>query len=87
MTICYIHDFTDRIASDFTIKEITGVVRLDNNDSQKIIYLRIKAFVPTIKAQIEEFEKKQVILLTGKFVANNGWYAIKITTIPFAFKF
>ncbi|CAG8641755.1 1173_t:CDS:2, partial [Diversispora eburnea] len=36
---------------------------------------------PIIKTQIEKFEKEQVILLTGKFVANNGWYTVSATSI------
>ncbi|RHZ78018.1 hypothetical protein Glove_168g221 [Diversispora epigaea] len=75
----FIHDEDNCLFIPGDDEEITGVVRLDNNDFQKIMYLRIKAFVPldpTIKTQIEEFEKEQVILLTGKFVANNGWYAV-----------
>ncbi|RHZ86262.1 hypothetical protein Glove_53g79 [Diversispora epigaea] len=83
-TICYIHDFTNRIASSYTLKEITGVIRLDNNDPQKIMYLKIKSFIPldvNVKTRIEEFEKEQVVLLTGKFIAKNGWYSVSATSI------
>ncbi|RHZ77737.1 hypothetical protein Glove_173g26 [Diversispora epigaea] len=83
-TICYIHDFINRIASGYTLKEITGIIRLDNNDLQKIIYLKIKSFIPldvNVKTRIEEFEKKQVVLLTGKFIAKNGWYSVSATSI------
>ncbi|RHZ86000.1 hypothetical protein Glove_57g128 [Diversispora epigaea] len=83
-TICYIHDFTDHITSEYTIKEITGIIRLDNNDPQKISFLKIKSFMPldlTIGTKIEKFEKEQVILLTGKFVANSRWYSVSATSI------
>ncbi|CAG8626203.1 3185_t:CDS:2, partial [Diversispora eburnea] len=65
---------------DFTIKEITGVVKLDNNNFQKIMYLRIKVFVPldsTIKIQIEEFEKKQVSVTSIQVLLN-----LEFDTIP-----
>ncbi|RHZ73269.1 hypothetical protein Glove_232g204 [Diversispora epigaea] len=32
MTICYIHDFTDHIASDFTIKEIIEPIDYVNDE-------------------------------------------------------
>ncbi|RIA80751.1 hypothetical protein C1645_838134 [Glomus cerebriforme] len=31
-TICYIYHFTDRQTTEYTVKEITGVSRLDDND-------------------------------------------------------
>ncbi|RHZ59893.1 hypothetical protein Glove_360g87 [Diversispora epigaea] len=73
-TIRYIHD---RITSEYTIKEITGIIRLDNNDSQKLMYLRIKSFIPldlTVKTQMKEFEKEQIV----KFMANSRWCSIRI---------
>jgi hypothetical protein len=45
-TMCYIHDFTERLTQEFTVKEITAVARLDEEDPTKIVYLRVKCFVP-----------------------------------------
>ncbi|PKY58978.1 hypothetical protein RhiirA4_513997 [Rhizophagus irregularis] len=62
-TICYIHDSTQRSTKEYSIKEITGISRLSDEDPTKIIYLKIKAFVPLdkeIDTQIEEFENGQV---------------------------
>jgi hypothetical protein len=78
-TITYIHSMTERIASDYTIKEMTGVTRLDDDDPTKVIYLRIKAFIPidrSIETHIEDFESGQVVLLRGKFVAHESWYSV-----------
>ncbi|GBC36760.2 hypothetical protein GLOIN_2v1586720 [Rhizophagus irregularis DAOM 181602=DAOM 197198] len=83
-TICYIHDSTQRSTKEYSIKEITGISRLSDEDPTKIIYLKIKAFVPLdkeIDTQIEEFENGQVIYLRGKFIACNGWYTINATSI------
>ncbi|GES74908.1 hypothetical protein GLOIN_2v1768118 [Rhizophagus clarus] len=44
-TICYLHDFTEWLTQEFTVKEITAVARLDDNDPTKIVYLRVKAFI------------------------------------------
>jgi hypothetical protein len=58
-TFCYAHDSTKRLAQEYTVKEITGVV----------IYLKIKAFIPSdrnIETKIEDFEVGQVIFLKGK---------------------
>ncbi|CAB5382384.1 unnamed protein product [Rhizophagus irregularis] len=62
-TICYIHDSTQRSTKEYSIKEITGISRLSDEDPTKIIYLKIKAFVPLdkeIDTQIEEFENGQI---------------------------
>ncbi|PKK69863.1 hypothetical protein RhiirC2_850382 [Rhizophagus irregularis] len=62
-TICYIHDSTQRSTKEYSIKEITGISRLSDEDPTKIIYLKIKAFVPLdkeIDTQIEKFENGQV---------------------------
>jgi hypothetical protein len=42
------------------VKEITAVSRLDANDLINIIYLKIKAFIPSdrnIETHIEDFKK------------------------------
>src|SRR6185437_16049018 len=78
-TICYVHESTERITQDFTVKQITGVSRLDDNDLTNVVYLRIKAFIPsdrTIETQIDDFENGDVVFLKGKFVACTGWYSV-----------
>ncbi|PKY21659.1 hypothetical protein RhiirB3_435321 [Rhizophagus irregularis] len=83
-TICYIHDSTQRSTKEYSIKEITGISRLSDEDPTKIIYLKIKVFVPLdkeIETHIEEFENGQVIYLRGKFIACNGWYMVNATSI------
>ncbi|GBB94781.1 hypothetical protein RclHR1_02410027 [Rhizophagus clarus] len=62
-TICYLHDFTERLTQEFTVKEITAVARLDDNNLTKIVYLRVKAFIPVeqnILCQIKDFSNGQV---------------------------
>ena len=78
-TICYVHKSTERITQDFTVKQITGVLRLDDNDPTNIIYLRIKAFIQsdhTIETQIDNFKNGDVVFLKGKFVTCTGWYSV-----------
>ena len=78
-TVCYVHNLTQRSVKDYTIKEITGIVRLSDEDPSKIIYLKIKAFIPLnkeIETHIEEFENSQVIYLRGKFIGCDGWYTV-----------
>ncbi|CAB4420040.1 unnamed protein product [Rhizophagus irregularis] len=68
-TMYYIHEFTKRLTQEFTVKEIMAVARLDDDDPTKIVYLRVKAFIPideNIPCQIEDFNKGQVIFLKGK---------------------
>ncbi|UZO18198.1 uncharacterized protein OCT59_009518 [Rhizophagus irregularis] len=60
-TIFYIHDSNERLMQEYTVKEIMAVSRLDPNDATKIIYLKIKAFIPSdknIETQIEDFERR-----------------------------
>ncbi|EXX67881.1 uncharacterized protein OCT59_016945 [Rhizophagus irregularis] len=83
-TMCYIHEFTKRLTQEFTVKEITAVARLDDDDPTKIVYLRVKAFIPVdenIPCQIKDFNKGQVIFLKGKFVACASWYSVNATSV------
>ena len=78
-TICYVHDVTERLTQEFTVREITAMSRLDDNDPTKVVYLRIKVFIPSdqnIEIQIEEFDTGDVIFLKGKFIACDGWYSV-----------
>jgi len=89
--ICYVHESTDRLTQEFTVKEITTVSRLDPDDPTKVVYLKIKAFIPSdrnIETQIDEFETGDVIFLKGKFVAHDGWYSVSTSQYePFSFSF
>ncbi|EXX76850.1 hypothetical protein RirG_029270 [Rhizophagus irregularis DAOM 197198w] len=72
-TICYIHDSTQRSMKEYSIKEITVISRLSDEDPTKIIYLKIKVFVPLdkeIETHIEEFENGQVNATSIKPMAN-----------------
>ena len=70
----------ERLAREYTVKEIICVARLDEDDPTKIVYLKVKAFIPSdksIECKIEDFENGQVIFLRGKFVACEGWYTVR----------
>jgi hypothetical protein len=38
--MCYIHNFTEWLTQEFTVKEIMAVARLDDDDSVYTVYLR-----------------------------------------------
>ncbi|CAG8852775.1 23220_t:CDS:2, partial [Gigaspora margarita] len=68
----------------FTVKEITCIVRLSNDDPTKIIYLKVKAFVPlndTSNYYIESFSPGDVVFLKGKFVESENFYIVTTTSI------
>ncbi|PKY58751.1 hypothetical protein RhiirA4_513413 [Rhizophagus irregularis] len=80
-TMCYIHEFTERLTQEFTVKEITAIAR---DDPTKIVYLRVKAFIPVdqnIPCQIEDFNKGQVIFLKEKFIVCASWYSVNATSV------
>ncbi|CAG8590651.1 10093_t:CDS:1, partial [Diversispora eburnea] len=62
--ICYIYNSTECQITKYTVKDITGIVRLirlSDDDSKKIMYLKIKTFVPidtNIRTKIENCEKE-----------------------------
>jgi len=91
ITICYVHDCTERITQDFTLKEITGISRLDETDPKKIAFLKIKAFIPLnqdIESEIRPFEVGDIIFLKGKFVACPNWYLVSSPpSFPLSFPF
>ncbi|RHZ88650.1 hypothetical protein Glove_21g66 [Diversispora epigaea] len=83
-TMCYVHDCTEKITSEFIIREITAISKVSATDPTKIIYLRVKAFVPInpeVDTNIEEVENGDVIHLVGKFVACESWYMVTATSI------
>ncbi|CAB5200351.1 unnamed protein product [Rhizophagus irregularis] len=60
-------------SAEYNIKEITGISRLSDEDPTKIIYLKIKVFVPLnkeIETQIKEFENGQMNATFIKPMAN-----------------
>ncbi|CAG8854390.1 7215_t:CDS:2, partial [Gigaspora margarita] len=68
----------------FTVKEITCIVRLSNDDPTKIIYLKVKAFVPlndTSNHYIESFSPGDVVFLKGKFIGSENFYIVTATSI------
>ena len=66
-TMCYIHEFTEWLTQEFTVKEITTVARLDDDDLTKIVYKAFSVLVDqNISCQIEDFTNGQVIFLKGK---------------------
>jgi hypothetical protein len=88
-TICYVHNSTQRHTTDYTVKEITAVARLDDQDHTRIIYLKIKAFIPvdaSIRTTIESFNVGDVIHLSGKFIACSNYYSVCINFDRFYFK-
>ncbi|CAG8684037.1 uncharacterized protein OCT59_024157 [Rhizophagus irregularis] len=83
-TVCYVHECTERLTQEYTVKEVMVVVRLDDVDPTKVVYLKVKIFIPSdqnIPTQIEDFEKGDVVFLRGKFVACAGWYSINATSL------
>ncbi|CAB5195560.1 unnamed protein product [Rhizophagus irregularis] len=38
--MCYIHDFTEQLTQEFTVKKIMAIARLNDDDLTKIVYLR-----------------------------------------------
>ncbi len=68
LSIAYVHEVTQRQTQDLTVKEITAVSRLSEDDPTKVSYLKIKAFIPLdreIETQIEDFNAEDVIFLRG----------------------
>ena len=83
-TITYVHSVMGRLSNNYTIKEITGVTYLDDDDPTKVIYLKIKAFIPVdreVETHVGEFETGQVVHSGGKFVACGSWYTVIIYDI------
>src|SRR5829696_5968633 len=89
-TIAYVK-VTQYQTQGFTVKEITAVSRLSEDDPTKVSYLKIKAFIPLdreIETQIEDFNTEDVIFLRGKFMVCPGWYLVCMVIIflPLFFK-
>ncbi|RIB20190.1 hypothetical protein C2G38_2179923 [Gigaspora rosea] len=83
-TLCYIHDCLDRIAQNFFLKEITAIVKSDSNDPTKVLFLKIKAFIPVVKEvehYIDQFEIGDVIYIRGKFIVYESYYMVTATLI------
>ncbi|RIB08054.1 hypothetical protein C2G38_2045484 [Gigaspora rosea] len=83
-TICYVQACIERLTQEFTVKDITAIVRLSDDDPSKIIYLNIKAFIPLTENNdhyIEPFETGDVISVKGKFVGRDNYYTVSATSI------
>ncbi|KAF0333101.1 hypothetical protein F8M41_016899, partial [Gigaspora margarita] len=83
-TICYVHSCTERITQEYTVKDITGIVKLKDDEPSNIIYLNIKASIPLNDSSnnfIEAFQTGDVIYLKGKFVARDSYYTVSATSI------
>ena len=46
-TVCYVYEATERLTQEYTVKEITAVSRLDDDDPTRVLYLKVKAFIPS----------------------------------------
>ncbi len=82
MTICYVHNFSEKQTNNFIIKEITGITKLNKEDVKKVTFLQIKVFLPigqTFESPIESCETDNIIYLKGKFVAYQNYYIVCIT--------
>lgn len=80
-TICYVVECAERLTRNFTVKDVTAVTRLSEQDPTKVSYLRVKAFVPLdeeVEHNIDEFGKDDVIYLKGKFVGCDDWYSVRV---------
>ena len=80
-TIAYVHETTECLTQDFTVKEITAVSRLSDEDPTKVVYLKVEAFIPSdreIETQIEEFDTGDVTFLRRKFIACAGLYSVSM---------
>ncbi|GES91887.1 ATP-dependent DNA helicase Pif1-like [Rhizophagus clarus] len=63
---CYVHSLIQKSTKEYSIKEITRIVRQNDKDSSKIIYLKIKAFVlldKKIEIHIKKFEREVNLLV------------------------
>ena len=79
LTFCYVYNFTQRVTQDYTIKDITGIVKLSDIELAKIVFFCIKAFIPinqNIKSKIDPFEIGNTILLNRKFVSFENYYIV-----------
>ena len=77
-TIAYVHETTECLTQDFTVKEITAVSRLSDEDPTKVVYLKVNLSDREIETQIEEFDTGDVTFLRGKFIACAGWYSVSM---------
>ncbi|RIB08860.1 hypothetical protein C2G38_2110080 [Gigaspora rosea] len=90
-TLCYVHNCSDRVTQEFIVKEMTAIVKTDNNDSTKVAFLKTKIFIPINEMathHIGQFEIGDVVFLKGKFIIYENYYivsatSIKVTTLDF----
>ncbi|CAG8840744.1 32900_t:CDS:2, partial [Gigaspora margarita] len=73
-----------RIAREYIIKKVTRIVRLQDDEPTKVIYLNVKAFLAINELTndlIELFEIGDVVYLKRKFIGNNNYYLVSATLI------
>ncbi|RIB01267.1 hypothetical protein C2G38_2296831 [Gigaspora rosea] len=70
-TICYVYSSTDRITQEYIVKEVMDIVKLQDNDPSKIIYLNIKAFLSMNKPTSNFIEPVEITTQTVKKVEND----------------
>ncbi|KAF0476179.1 hypothetical protein F8M41_024452 [Gigaspora margarita] len=83
-TLCYIHDCFERITKEFIIKEVTAIVKTNDNDPTKIIFLKIKIFLPIDENAvhyIKLFEINDIIFLKEKFILYENYYIVSATSV------
>ena len=55
-TVCYVHEATERLTQEYTVKEITAVSRLellDDDDPTRVLYLKVKALIQVLKFKLK----------------------------------
>ncbi|CAG8807546.1 20954_t:CDS:2 [Gigaspora margarita] len=57
-TLCYIYDCSKCITKEFIVKEVIVIVKTNDNDSTKIIFLKIKIFLPIDKNAVSAISVK-----------------------------
>jgi hypothetical protein len=80
LTFCYVHDISERVAREYTVKDIAAIVKLSDTDATKIVFLRIKAFIPidtSKESKIDSFKIGDAIFLKGKFVPFENYYIVR----------
>ncbi|CAG8586474.1 hypothetical protein C2G38_2237987 [Gigaspora rosea] len=78
-TIALIH-----ITREFTLKQITAIAKVEDDDPTNIVFLKTKVFIPideTVQHYIEPFEVGDVIYLSEKFIAYETYYLVNATSI------
>ncbi|PKK59430.1 hypothetical protein RhiirC2_794846 [Rhizophagus irregularis] len=82
--MCYIHDFIEQLTQEFTVKKIMAVASLNDDNLTKIVYLRVKTFIPVdpnISCQIKDFTNGQINTTSVKLIDNMGFDNMPIISL------